>query len=406
MYYARAIQIAWEQATKQFPVLLLTGPRQVGKTTFLRHICSESRHYVTLDDLRLRTLAKNDPPLFLQRYPSPVLIDEIQYAPELLSYIKIAVDEDRTPGKFWLTGSQQFSMMRGISETLAGRIAIFNMLGFSNRERLRQPPRAVGFLPAADMNADIDPPSMNLKETYKAIWRGGLPELVASEHRPDPQLFFSSYVQTYLERDVRDLTQVGDGLAFAQFIRACAARTGQLLNLADLGRDVDISIPTAKKWLSILQTSFLVHLLPPYHSNLTKRLVKTPKLYFLDTGLCSYLTEWTDPATLEAGSMSGAVFETHVLGELMKGYLALGVNPNLYFYRDRDGNEIDFVLSQNGQLYPIEAKKTATPKQAHVKSFQRLEALGKPVGHGGVVCLVQETIPLNRSTTAIPVSML
>ena len=406
MYHPRALRAAWLKASRQFPALLLTGARQVGKTTFLRHLCEKSRSYVTLDDLRLRELACSDPPLFLQRYGTPLLIDEIQYAPELLPYIKMAIDADRAPGRYWLTGSQQFSTMQGVSETLAGRVAILNMLGFSRRERLRLAPRRKGFLPGRTNSLPKSDSGESLRETYKAIWRGGFPELVAPAAPPGRDLFFSSYLQTYLQRDIRDLAQVGDEMAFTRFIRASAARTGQLLNLADLARDADVSIPTAKRWLSVLEASFQVFLLPPWHSNVTKRFVKTPKLYFLDTGLAAYLTEWTDPATLEAGAMSGAVFETYVLGEILKGYWSLGQKPPLYFYRDRDGREIDFLFHVNDTLYPVEVKKSASPRPEHTQSFKALDRLKKPVGHGAVVCLIDRPLPLDRQTEALPVEVL
>jgi hypothetical protein len=407
MYYTRTLKDIWLDASRQFPVLLLTGPRQVGKTTFLKHICGKNRTYVTLDDPSTRQLANQDPALFIERFETPLLIDEIQYAPNLLSYIKMAVDSSRAKGLFWLTGSQQFLMMKGISETLAGRVAILNMLGFSQRERFKSRIHDVPFLPDSKhlkiRNASILRPK--LKKVFTTIWQGSFPALVAGTAR-NRELFYSSYLQTYLQRDVQDLAQVGDQTSFLTFIRACAARTGQLLNLADLARDTDISIPTAKKWLSILQASFQVYLLQPYYSNLTQRLIKTPKLYFLDTGLCSYLTGWDGPQALEAGAMSGAIFETHVLAEILKSYWHRGLQPALYYYRDKDKKEIDFILEQNQTLYPLEVKKGATPKKEWIQSFFVLEKLKKKIGHGAVICMSQTILPLSEKYSTIPVTLL
>lgn len=407
MYYKRSLKDVWLDASAQFPVLLLTGPRQVGKTTLLKHLCPQDRTYVTLDDPPTRALANDDPALFMKRFEPPVLIDEIQYAPGLMSYIKMAVDTARQPGLFWLTGSQQFLMMKDVSETLAGRVAIVNLLGFSNRERVGRHLDIVPFLPdpqTLQQRLKFASPG-HLKDIYKAIWQGSYPALVAGEVT-NRDLFYSSYLQTYLQRDVRDLTQVGDESAFLRFIRACAARTGQLLNLTDIARDTDVSVPTVKKWLSILQASFQIYLLQPYYTNLTKRAVKTAKLYFLDTGLCSYLTEWATPETLEAGAMSGHIFETYVFSELLKSYWHRGVQPSLYYYRDKDQKEIDFLIEQDQTLYPIEVKKSATPRKEWVNSFSVLSHLKKKIGRGVVVCLIDKMLPIDENNDAVPVAVI
>jgi len=407
MYHSRSARDCWQSASEQFPVLLLTGPRQVGKTTFLQHICEKSRRYVTLDDPSLRTLGNEDPALFLQRFEPPVLIDEIQYAPQLLPLIKMAVDAERKPGMFWLTGSQQFRMMKGVSETLAGRVAILNLLGFSNRERHKLHLGLPPFLPTHERIAERDTSGRrtSLAAVYRDIWTGSFPALIAGPVR-NRDLFYSSYLQTYLQRDVKDLAQVGSEAAFLRFLKATAARTAQMLNLSDLARDADVSVNTAKNWLSILQASLQVYLLRPYHTKVVQRLVKRPKLYFLDTGLCAYLTEWSSPGTLEAGAMSGPILETHVLAEVLKSWWHRGLSPQLYYYRDKDGKEIDFLFVQDRTLYPVEVKKAASPKPEWVRSFSALERLGLNVGEGGVVCLCKQILPIVKRANAIPVGLL
>lgn len=407
IYYPRTMGRCWCEASEQFPVLLLTGPRQVGKTTLLQHLCPPDRRYVSLDDPAVRTLAAEDPALFLQRFEPPLLVDEIQYAPQLLPHVKMAADTARKPGLFWLTGSQQFHMMKGISETLAGRVGILHLLGFSGRERDQADLDVPPFLPTPDRirRREADARRLTLRQIYREIWTGGYPALVAGPAR-NRDLFFSSYVQTYLQRDVRDLTQVGNEASFLRFVKACAARTAQLLNLSELARDADVSVNTAKSWLSILQASFQVALLQPLHSNVTKRLVKRPKLYFLDTGLCAYLTEWTTPETLESGAMAGAILETYVLGELLKSWWHSGLEPRIYYYRDRDGGEIDFVFMQNQKAYPIEVKKSASPGPDSFRAFEALHRSGANVGQGAVLCLCREVLPLTREVQAVPIGVL
>lgn len=407
MYYPRAAKESWLDASGQFPVLLLTGPRQVGKTTFLQHVREGGRRYVTLDDPSLRVLAAEDPVLFLQRFPPPVLIDEIQYAPQLLPIIKMAVDRERRPGAFWLTGSQQFALMRGVSETLAGRIAVLNLLGFSQRERQRGELSVPPFMPVKDVLDERARSACRggLKRVYRDIWLGGFPALAGGAIR-DRDLFYRSYVQTYLERDVRDLAQVGNQAAFLRFLKASAARTGQRLNLTDLARDADVSVNTAKSWLSILQASFQLFLLPAYHGNLTKRLVKTPKLYFLDTGLCAYLAEWSSAETLEAGAMSGAIFETYVVTEVLKSWWSRGRSPQLYYCRDLDGTEIDLLFMQDRTAYPLEIKKSAAVNRDWLRPLAAVESLKTKGGEGGVVCLCDELLPLAEGRHAIPVGLI
>ncbi len=405
MYAKRTLERFFLKAADQFPVMLVTGARQVGKTTFLQRLRAEKRTYVTLDDPLILSLAREDPALFMQRFPAPVLIDEIQYAPGLLPHIKMEVDRRRQPNLFWLTGSQHFQVMKGVSESLAGRVGIVQMLGLSRRECNGQSSQSTPFLPTPERFKQQVPSgeSLQLRELYRIIWRGSFPAMALSETM-DRNLFYSSYVQTYLQRDIRDLAQVGDEMTFLRFLRAAAARSGQLLNMAELARDADVAHNTAKHWLSLLQSSGILFLLEPYHSNVTKRLVKAPKLYFLDTGLCAWLGEWSSPETLEAGAASGDILETWILAEILKSWWHNGLRAPCYYYRDKDQKEIDLLIVQDGTLYPLEFKKSASPDKGAVRHFQLLNKLNLPIGHGGVICLSAQSLPLTATATSIPVS--
>lgn len=406
MYLYRTLENHFLTASDHFPVMLLMGARQVGKTTFLRRLAGDDRSYVSLDDPLVLELAREDPALLLQRYPGTVLIDEIQYAPGLLPHIKMAVDEERKPGRFWLTGSQQFHLMRDVSESLAGRVGTVRMLGLSRREQDGEAADVPPFLPTAECLElrQGSATAMPVLELYERIWRGSYPAL-AADPGLDRDLFYSSYVQTYLQRDVRDLARVGDENAFLRFVRACAARTAQLLNVAELARDAGVAPNTAKSWLSILEASGVVYLLEPYHTSVTKRLVKSPKLYFLDTGLCSWLTEWTSGRTLEAGAAAGAMFETWVLGEMLKSWWHHGRRAPFYFYRDKDRKEIDLLIVRDDAIHPVEIKKTASPSRRDARHFGALGKLDRSTGPGGVVCLAGESLPLAEGVVTIPVGM-
>lgn len=401
MYIERNLKDFFLKCSSQFPVMLVTGARQVGKTTFLQHIKDESRTYISLDSLKNQELAKTDPELFLQRFKPPLLIDEIQYAPELLPYIKMMVDAGQKPGMFWLTGSQQFQMMSGVTESLAGRVGIVNLMGLSNRELDGKTTKP--FLPTLDFTSESSP--LDLPGLYRRIWHGAFP-MLDSHPEIDRNFFYESYINTYLERDIRNLSQVGDLQRFFRFLRAAAARTGQLLNYSDLARDADISVPTAKNWLSLLLSSGLAYLLEPYYSNRIKRLTQAPKLYFLDTGLCTYLTDWFTPESLEAGAMSGAVFETWCFTELLKSYRHSGQRAPFFFYRDFDQAEIDLIIESDGVLYPVEFKKSANPGKDAARHFKLLQRFDQPVGTGAIICMTSTAMPLNRSCQLIPAAML
>ncbi len=403
-YLARSIEGFVKRASRQFPVVLVTGARQVGRTTLLRRLCEKRRRYVTLDDPLALALARDDPALFLQRFRPPLLIDEIQYAPNLMPLIKMESDLSGGRGLFWLTGSQPFPLMRGVSESLAGRVAVVRLMGFSHAEATGRGTRAAPFLPGdRSKRRHALPEPLGLRDLYRQIWRGSFPAVIANG-AIDRDLFYGSYIQSYLQRDVRDLARVGDERAFLRFVRACAARTGQLLNLAELARDADVAPNTAKTWLSVLESSGLVFGLEPYLTNVTKRLVKTPKLYFSDTGLCAYLTEWSSPETLEAGAMSGAILETWVVAEILKSYAHAGLRAPLYHYRDKDRKEIDLLIVRDGIVHPVEIKKTASPDRGDVRNFECLDKLGLKVGAGAVICLVQQDWPLTPTVRALPAS--
>ncbi|MGM0689637.1 MAG: ATP-binding protein [Bacillota bacterium] len=395
------------RTNKQFPVILVTGARQVGKTILLTHLSDINRKTVSLDDPLMLMLAKDDPALFMQKYSPPVLIDEVQYASGLLPYIKMAVDREKQKGMFWLTGSQQFHMMKGVSESLAGRVGVLILLGFSRREVSGSGLEVGPFVPEPEkIRKRLKSSSLlDLYSLYRLIWRGSYPSIAGSEQF-NWHIFYDSYLQTYLQWDIRDLARVGSKTSFIRFLKATAARTGQMLNLTDLARDADVAVNTAKSWLSILQASGIVFLLEPYFSNATKRLVKTSKLYFFDTGLCSYLTEWTSPETLEAGAMSGPILETWIFSELLKSFLHNGLRAPFYYYRDKDLKEIDLLIIKDSTIYPLEFKKTASPSRRLVSKFEVLKKFRMPIGPGGLICLVQDTIPLTEQHQAIPVSAL
>lgn len=404
---SRTLKTSLIQASKTFPVVLLTGPRQVGKTTLLGSIAEAGRTYITLDDMDARTLAESDPALFLQRYRSPIIIDEVQYAPNLFSQIKIAVDKSKKNSQFWLTGSQKFHLMQSVTESLAGRVAILELNGFSQAEINDHADQALPFLPTEDWlgQARLRAKKMGLDALYKKIWRGSYPRVI-TEPDISTDLFYSSYIQTYIQRDIKEIIKISSEKTFYNFIRVIAARTSQLLNYADIARDVGIDQKTAKAWLSALEASGLVYLLPPYHNNLTSRLIKTPKLYFLDTGLCAYLTKWSTPQALEAGAFSGAILETWVIAELLKSYWYNGKTPFFYFYRDKDQKEIDLIIEQDNTLYPVEIKKSATPSLNAANNFSLLAKLNQRVGHGAIMCLRQKDIPLSAQVDAIPIAYL
>ena len=403
MYIKRDMEKLVTELSSEYPAILITGPRQVGKTTMLQKLMEGTgRAYVTLDDLNARQLAKTDPELFLQTYGTPILIDEVQYAPELFTYIKIMVDKNHTPGEFWLTGSQAFKLMQGIQESLAGRVAVLNLSSLSQNEIynhcVNEPFKPdLERLKQKQSKAD----SADLMQMFERIWRGSMPA-IASGTYSNRDIFYSSYISTYINRDVRDLLPAVDSLNFLQFITAVAARTSQLLNIAEIARDASIDQMTAKKWLGILETLGLISYLRPYSNNALKRAIKTPKLYFTDCGLAVYLTKWSSPETLESGAMNGAIFENYVVSEIVKSYYNAGKEPYLYYYRDKDAREIDVIMESDGRLHPIEIKKSASPNNGMIKAFSLLDKATVPRGVGAVICMKNELSALSRENLIVP----
>ena len=370
MYIARHIEKTIEKSFAAFPAVLITGPRQVGKSTLLLNRFKNIPN-VTLDNpLQLLSL-RQDPVEFFKLHGSPLILDEVQRAPECFSVLKYMIDSDRRAGMYILTGSQKYALMKGVSESLAGRIGIVDMLGLSDRE-IYEDPFDRPFLPTSDYLLERRPKmAPSIQNLWERIHRGSMPELYSNENM-DWEQYYAAYVDTYIERDVKQLGSVGDTLAFTQFMTALASRTGELLNAASLARDVGVDSKTVKRWLSILQASNIIYLLQPFSLNINKRIIKTPKVYFTDTGLVCYLCRWLTPETLANGAMAGRIYETFIVSEILKSYYNAGKEPDLYFFRNTDGQEVDLLFYRDGKLYPIEIKKTSSPNVKDAKHFGTL----------------------------------
>lgn len=408
MYILRHLEASILDASKDYPVVMVSGARQVGKSTMLHHIMEKERRYVTLDDANARRLAEQDPVLFFENYGSPLLIDEFQRVPSLLLEMKRRVDQAALAGKpcggmFWLTGSQKFLMMKDVADSLAGRIALFDLDGLTAAEIDGRP--AEPFSPEILHLKEVLPHrrAEDIHEVYERIFRGGMPQLVATGMKRER--FFSNYVNTYLERDIRELAQVGKVSQFYDFLVLIAARTGQELKYTDISNAIGVSVPTVKAWVSLLVQSGIVYLLRPYASNVTKRLIKTPKVYFMDTGLAAYLCRWPNAETLAHGAMDGAFFETYVVSEIVKSFHHVGRRAELYYYRDVDRREIDLLLWEGKKLYPIEIKKGAIPAHAD-KNFGVLRKFDADVQTGLILCMSQELVPYSSEAWLCPVTVL
>ncbi|MDO5148082.1 MAG: ATP-binding protein [Oscillospiraceae bacterium] len=401
MYIKRALESKIKYLSGHFPVVMVCGARQVGKTTLLKKFAESNSDikYVTLDYPRVRQLAREDPELFLQQYSTPVIIDEIQYAPELLPYIKIKADETKEKGLYFLTGSQMFHMTDKVSESLAGRVGILSMYSMSRAEIEGRESRA--FLPSdiRDVNSQD-----NITDIFSKILKGGMPGVV-SDPDMNTEDFYGSYLQTYIERDIRNLVNIQNEGKFLRFISCLAARTGQEVNLDVISKDVEIDRKTADGWLSVLVSSGLVFLLNPYSGNTIKRIVKRPKMYFMDTGLACYLSMWNNSRALEISAMAGAMFETYVISEIIKGYVNNGIDvrSRLFYYRDNNGKEIDLLILDNGKLYPVEIKKSADPGKTALKNFSVLSSLPEETGEGAVLCMSSMVIPLDSMNRIVPI---
>jgi predicted AAA+ superfamily ATPase len=408
LYIQRHLEGQVLDASRHYPVVMVCGQRQVGKSTLLNHLREPGRGYVTLDDGNARRLATTDPALFFETYGYPLLIDEFQRAPSILLEMKNIVDKkalsgEDNSGMFWLTGSQKFRMMNDVSESLAGRIAIFDLSSLSAAE--------IEGRPAAIFRPDLKSLRERLKyskkktvhEVYEDIFLGGMPKLRSAEL--DRDRFYMDYVNTYIERDVRDLAQVGKLSEFYDFLVYMAARTGQELKYGDIAGAIGVSSPTIKSWISILESSGIIFILRPYYSNLTKRLVKTPKVFFMDTGLAAYLCRWPNASTLESGAMDGAFFETYAVSEIVKSYHNAGKPVDLFYYRDIDKKEIDLLIVEGDKIFPVEIKKSKQPSNPD-KNFAALRQFKMEVQPGIVLCMSDELVPYNRESWYCPISVL
>ena len=408
MEYRRRIERIAAETAQSFRAMIVSGPRQVGKTWLLTELTKRLGGYETvcLDDDDLLTLAKNDPKLFLQLHPSPLYVDEIQRAPELFPAMKMIVDASNDRGQFLMTGSQQFKMMKGAKESLAGRVGILKLFGLSKAE-LEGRTDSTAFLPSLDVENWSYGKGWDIHRTYDAIVKGGYPECHA-QHKMNVGRYFHSYVETYIERDIREMVDIANIGLFKRFMQVCAARTGQLLNYADISRDAGISIPTARTWISLLETSGLIIILHPYYNNLIKRATKTPKLYFTDTGLCAHLVGSTSGTAAIESPLSGALLETYVILEICKSHWYSGSDANFWFFRDADGHEIDLLIEQNGTLYPVEVKRASSVKATDVGRNFRVcrDACNQMMRMGGVVLIADKLGAVDAQTATIPVGFL
>jgi predicted AAA+ superfamily ATPase len=406
-YISRGLERKFTKMSGFFKAVLVTGARQVGKTTMLKHLADgKKRTYVSLDVKMARELAKSDPVLFFQTYKPPILIDEVQYAPELFSQIKIMCDESDETGLFWLTGSQQYRMMEIARESLAGRVGIMTMYSLSQSEKL-----GVVFKNELDFSLSrlrerqSLVPENDVVSIYEHIWRGGMPQVQYADYE-QRQEYFESYVNTYLMKDVAELGEVRDMPRFGKFITACAALTGEMVNYKTLADASDISQPCAKDWLNLLEGLGIVYLLRPYANNALKRLAKAPKLYFCDTGLAAHLSMWLTPQTLMNGAASGHFFENYVVSELVKNYSYSPSKANMTYFRDSNAKEIDVFIEENNVIHPLEIKKSASPDRREVKKFDVLGKTSVEKGGGGIICMCGEPIPIDGLNCFIPCNII
>lgn len=406
-YIKRTLERKFLHMNSFFKAVLVTGARQVGKTTMLKHLAKEqNRTYVSMDDMMVRTLAKSDPVLFFQTYRPPIIIDEIQKAPELFEQIKVMCDESEERGLFWLTGSQQYGMMKNIRETLAGRIGILELYSLSKNEvEGNHFANELDFSLPCLLERQKIVKRNNIIDIFEYIWRGGMPGVLQADAE-QRQEYFNSYIETYLMRDVSEEGGITDSVRFRKFLTACAALTGEQVNYKTLAETAEISQPTAKAWLRILQGLGVVYLLSPYANNELKRLTKTQKLYFCDTGLCAYLSMWLTRDTLMNGAASGHYFENFVVMELLKNFTYAPSKAQLTYYRDSNAKEIDIFIEENGVIHPLEIKKSASPNSREVKKYELLDKVNLKHGDGGIICMCEQVMPIDEKNCFIPCNLI
>lgn len=409
MYYHRHIEPVIARIAKRKPVIVLTGARQIGKSTMLKEVY-EGIRYISLNRPLVRESAKDNPSLFFEINQPPIVLDEIQKAAELFDYIKDIVDEDKTKGQFYLTGSQSIKLMKNVSDSLAGRAGIIKMLGISMRELNEINYREVFKPTMAHIDAiSKEVPAFNYTNIVSQIHKGFFPELYETESDlKDWGDYYSSYFQTYIEKDIKDVLNIQDESAFIKFVKATASLTGEMLNYTTIAEICGKDVNTIKAWLSVMESSGLVYLLEPYHNNFNKRLIKSPKLYFLDTGLACWLLGWNTPEQLTNGAMWGHIFESFVFAEILKSYYNDGnIKPPLYYYRDKDKNEIDLLIEDGSIFHPIEIKTTSDPIKSMTNAFRYIEGIpGKEVGQGALICLAKEVLPLKKDVWTFPVHLI
>ena len=390
-----------------FKVVMVTGARQVGKSTMLKYLAQDTgRTYVSMDDADIRDLAERDPKLFFQMYKPPILIDEAQKAPALFEQIKILCDESDERGRFWLTGSQSRKLMKQAGDSLAGRICVLKMFSLSAKEIAGRPDEIItDYSINSLMERSRDIPANNILDVYTHIWEGGMPDMVGMDNELRRE-YWNSYIDSYLMRDAVDDNGIVDTAGFRKFLRACAAFSGQLLNYNDLGTAAGVSGVTAKEWTKVLQSMGIIFLLEPYYSNELKRMIKTPKLYFCDTGLCAFLSSWTSRDVLMNGAAAGHFLENYVVAEMIRNASYGEKEMNLNFYRDTNQKEIDVVVEADGVLHPFEIKRSASPERNTTKVFSLLEKADRGVGNGGIICMAEKPFPIDSKNSLIPVNML
>ena len=390
-----------------FKAVMVTGARQVGKSTMLKHLAQDTgRVYVSMDDADVRELANRDPKLFFQMYQPPLLIDEVQKAPALFEQIKILCDESDERGRFWLTGSQSKKLMKQAGDSLAGRIGILKMYSLSEKE-LEGRPNDIpeDYSLSSLIQRSHSHPENNILDVYTRIWEGGMPDMISMDAELRRE-YWNSYIDAYLMRDAVDDNGIQDTEGFRRLLRACAAFSGELVNYNDLGNAAGVSGATAKEWVKVLQTMGIIFLLELYFNNELKRMIKTPKLYFCDTGLCAFLSSWTSRDTLMNGAASGHYLENYVAAEMLRNSSYGEKKVNLNFYRDTNQKEIDLVMEMDGQLHPFEIKRAASPDKKAVRAFPLLEKSGKVTGAGGIICMTAKPFPIDEKNSMIPVNLL